>query len=65
MRLHYDRERIHNAASTHKGDPIAKALNYMVAEKPKQLSGVYNTGDSADKELSYIAASLRHRTTKT
>ena len=40
MKLRYDRERIHTAASTHKGDLNTKALNHMVLENPKQLSGV-------------------------
>ena len=45
MKLRHDRERIPNTASTHNGDPIAKAPNYMVAENAKQLSGVYDTGE--------------------
>ena len=40
MKLRHDRERIHNTASTHNGDLIAKAPNQMVAENAKQLSGV-------------------------
>ena len=60
MKLRHDREPIHNTASIHNGDLIAKAPNQMVVENAKQPSGVLrHQRAKADKELSHIAVSRR------
>ena len=46
MKLWYERERIYNTASTHKGDLIAKAPNHMGVENAKLLPGVKDTGET-------------------
>ena len=46
MKLRYERERIYNTISTHKGDLIAKAPNHVGEENAKQLPGVKDTGET-------------------